>query len=800
MSSPSPEPPSPHVLVGVLEQLACVAFRREMLADGTVRYPYLSPDAARIFGVEADALTVGRRGALNIVHWADREGQVAVLRRSAETGETAHESFRTITADGETRWFRGAAVPRRCEDGRVEWEGVWHDVTQWVRVQFEHQTLLDHADDCIVTIGNHGIEWANAATERMFGWSLEEMRGLCLGELFVEPCPKGCTHPCPIEGVMQCFPRGAQEVTAARPDGTQFPFEMTVSEVRRDGRLSLIVIGRDVTRRKVTEMLLEESERRLRSIASNLPGIVFQRSIDDDGGYSYPYVSEGVREILGDEPVSFMLDRTLLADAMLPEDRARLNEALARSARTMAPVREDTRVRGADRRVRWLRGQSRPRRRDDTVVWDGVLLDVTDEVEERLRNEEALRESEERLRMAFSAASFGIAVIALDGAIQYYNPALRAMTGRTDDQLWGASFFDFVEPTHFPAIDEPPPPGTSFQMDYEPHLPSGEGRQWCITATQFSVSGGDQAPWLLLFIEDITEVARAAADRRQMELALQEGQKLEALGRLAGGVAHELNNMLGPILMGAEMIARTAALDERNRDRVDRIIDAAKTGRDIVRNVLAYCRKEQHVLERIDLVPVFRQFALLAASVLPPTIKVEATAEAEAAVVEADSGLVNQILLNLANNARDAMGGHGTLTLTLAIHSPRALLPQRPRQPGRPLPPEAAERNPLAGLDASLPYVEIACADTGCGMSPATVAKIFDPFFTTKPVGRGTGLGLSVVQGIVKMLKGAIAVDSEPGRGTVFRLLLPVAVDAPAGLQAHAFAAISGDRPQKGAR
>ncbi|MGE5503597.1 MAG: PAS domain S-box protein, partial [Actinomycetota bacterium] len=726
------DPPPASALVDVLGDLSCVAFRRVMAPDGTVHYPWMSPNAAQVFGVAPESLTVGARGALNIVHWADRETQVAAIRQSAHGSEPAAESFRTITAQGETRWFRGSSRPRKLDDGSIQWDGVWHDISPWVRVQYEHQTLLDHADDCIVTVGEHGIEWANAATERMFGWQLADMRGRCLGELLGLSCPRGNTEPCGIDELVQCFPRGSQEILATRSDDTHFPFEMTVSEVRRDGRLSLIVIGRDVTRRKVTEMMLEESERRLRSIATNLPGVVFQRAMDEDGGYSFPYVSEGIREILGDDAVNFMLDRSLLADAMLAEDRARLSEALARSAQTLEPVREDTRVRGADGRIHWLRGQSRPRRRDETVVWDGVLLDVTEEVEERARSEEALRESEERLRLAFSAASFGIAVIALDGSIQYYNPALQAMCGRGDDELWGASFFTFVERRHFSAVEQPPPPGASFHMDYEPHLPDADGRHWRITATQFSASADAREPWLLLFIEDITEIARAAHDRRQMELALQEGQKLEALGRLAGGVAHELNNMLGPILMGAEMIGRHAHLDERNLQRVQRIIDAAKTGRDIVRNVLAYCRKEQHVLDSVDLVPVFRQFVLLATSVLPPSVKVESLVEAEHAVVRADSGLINQILLNLANNARDAMGGHGTLTLSLRIMAPGALSPQRQRKPGRPLAPEAAAHNPLGHLDDTLAHVEISCADTGSGMAPGTVAKIFDPFFTTK--------------------------------------------------------------------
>ena len=157
--------------------------------------------------------------------------------------------------------------------------------------------------------------------------------------------------------------------------------------------------------------------------------------------------------------------------------------------------------------------------------------------------------------------------------------------------------------------------------------------------------------------------------------------------------------MLGPILMGAEMLERTFPLDERNRERVYRIIAAAKHGRDIVRNVLAYCRKETKTLGPVDLVAAFHQFVGLAESTLPPTIRVVAAADADRAVVTGEASQIEQILLNLANNARDAMDGHGTLTLALALLAPG----------------KATILHPFATLDPSLPHAEIRVTDTGCG-------------------------------------------------------------------------------------
>jgi signal transduction histidine kinase len=218
--------------------------------------------------------------------------------------------------------------------------------------------------------------------------------------------------------------------------------------------------------------------------------------------------------------------------------------------------------------------------------------------------------------------------------------------------------------------------------------------------------------------------------------------------------------------MAAEMVTRTVQLDDKNKERCARIIEAAKHGRDIVRNVLAYCRKEQKVLSAMDIVPAFHQFVGLVASTMPPSVKIASHIGPDTAAVIGDAGQITQVLLNLANNARDAMDGEGTLSLSLDVVDGDDLVPTRPGRDSTP--------SPFAALDHTLNFVDIRIRDTGCGMRPEIVARIFDPFFTTKPVGQGTGLGLSVVQGILKAMGGAIAVTSAPGQGSEFRVVLPV--------------------------
>ncbi|MGE5516154.1 MAG: PAS domain S-box protein [Bacteroidota bacterium] len=773
-SKTAASPLFPERLTKVMADLSCVVFRRELLPTGEIRYPWMSANVRDIFGYQPEQMTVTSKGALNAIHWADRDAHVAAILRSGFSMTHCLEAFRAVTLEGETRWFRGSSSPERLEDGTIVWDGAWIDISPWMRAEHQFQTVMDHAEDVILTLdADNGIDWANSAAERLFGWRLDEMLGLCLTHMLASAC-RG-DEKCGDDDSVQCFPRGTQEVIGRRKDGTTFPFEMTVSEVRSDGRLSLIVIGRDITRRRATELMLEETERRLRTIASNLPGVVFQRVLDPDGSYAYPYVSDGIEEVLGREAADIVFDSSLLFDAMLDADRERLLNDLRISAETLEAVDEDVRVVGADGRTHWLSGQSRPRRRGDSIVWDGLILDVTDEVEERIKAEQAVRDSEERFRMAFDAAVQGVVITTASGEIRQFSPAFLRITGCDGDTLPGRYIGEFVDAGKLPQPGQPLAPGTSFSFEHSPHLADGTILHWRVTGTSFSAASTDQAPSLLIGIEDITETVRAAEDRRALELALTEGQKLEALGRLAGGVAHELNNMLGPILMAAEMVTRTAELDAKNSERCARIIAAAKHGRDIVRNVLAYCRKEQKVLSALDVVPVFQQFSGLVASILPPSVKVTTHIGTDQALVVGDGGQITQVLLNLANNARDAMDGDGILSLSLDVVRGDDLVPVRTgRERGPAGKRDDSARSPFNSLDHTLDFVDIRIRDTGCGMTPETAAKIFDPFFTTKPVGLGTGLGLSVVQGIIKAMGGAIAVDSAPGRGTEFRVALPV--------------------------
>src|SRR2546423_2084753 len=252
-----------------------------------------------------------------------------------------------------------------------------------------------------------------------------------------------------------------------------------------------------------------------------------------------------------------------------------------------------------------------------------------------------------------------------------------------------------------------------------------------------------------MMAEDVTE-------QRALEHALRQAQKMETVGQLTSGIAHDFNNLLTVILTQARL-ATEAVPDDRPdlRRDLDDLAEAARRGADLVQKLLGFSRSSQLNLQPLSLIEYLREMIDTLRRLLPATIELEFDADPEGAVVEADAGAVQLILLNLATNARDAMPHGGTVHIEL----------RRTRLD--------AEDRPLHAWVEPGPYACIAVSDTGVGMDRQTLARVLEPFFTTKPLGVGTGLGMAMVYGLVKQHKGFVHLYSETGQGTTAKVYLP---------------------------
>jgi PAS domain S-box-containing protein len=369
---------------------------------------------------------------------------------------------------------------------------------------------------------------------------------------------------------------------------------------------------------------------------------------------------------------------------------------------------------------------------------------------EHLRQEIVERKQAEELYKTLAFSSHAGVYIAQEGNLQFVNPRILEYTGYSEDKLLGHYTLDFIHPDDRAMVRKNVADmmkGTK-TAPYEYRIIDREGNiKWLMETVKPIIYKGDRA--LLGNTMDITE-------RYQMEKFLNQSQKMQAIGTLAGGIAHDFNNILGAMIGYTEMAQFETSPDKRQY-YLDQVIRACDRAKNLVNQILTFSRQREQERKPILLAPIIKEGIKLLRSSLPSTIKITQSISDSQLMVLADPTQIHQVLMNLCTNAAHAMQeGGGILNIQLIqkwIY---------PVQTTRPI-----------GLEPG-DYAELVVNDTGYGIDSSIIDRIFDPFFTTKKPGEGTGLGLSVVYGIVRNHGGAIDVASTPGQGTTFNIYLPL--------------------------
>jgi len=510
---------------------------------------------------------------------------------------------------------------------------------------------------------------------------------------------------------------------------------------------------------KQAERSLRQAQERLASIYETMPGAVYQYRVDADGKHSVPFISPGVAALYGVSADAAMAEPQLLLDRVLAQDRACVLDQFYSSARNGTPWFAEYRVNN-NGKIGWLRANALPVRQDDGgMVWSGIVTDIT---EEKLA-EHKLRDREAHLAAILENIADAVITIFEDGRIESVNASTTAMFGWSDDELRGKDIKILMPALQHGAHDD----------YFSRYLKTGKDGTVGVVAREVTGlrADGSQFPVELMVSEMVTStgrgfvgVIRDISPRRQREEKTQELQsqieqsrKMEAMGTLAGGIAHDINNALVPIQGLAGLTADILDADSPAAKNLERIADGAARIGKLTQRILAFSRQGEVQDRKIDIHWHLVESLEFLRPAVPSTIAIIQNINPEVGEIFGDETQFNQIIMNLLTNAVHALdGGPGRIKITLDRVDIEATKAVRLKiQPGD--------------------HAWIRIADNGPGIPKEVLHRIFDPFFTTKPVGEGTGLGLSVVHGIITSHGGMITATNRESGGAAFDVYWPLA-------------------------
>lgn len=503
---------------------------------------------------------------------------------------------------------------------------------------------------------------------------------------------------------------------------------------------------------------LSGSEIDYRALLEQAPGVTYITALDETG--SRVYISPQIEKMLGFPTSEWLTDPQLWFRQIYPDDRKRVLADFYKSHNIGKPFRSEYRLIARDGRVVWVRDEG-------AVVTDesghpsfirGFMFDIS----ELLKAKEAIQKSEAKYQTIFEGMAVGIALINADARILETNQALQKMLGYRGEELYDKVLNELIHPEDVNQV-----------LDLHKKLMSGEKDYYQIERRYIrkdreivwgrlsaSLSYGLRKGYTIHMIEDIT-------GWKQLEMQFLQSQKMETVGRLAGGIAHDLNNLF-TILSGYSQLSLLEIDGDHplkgNLKEIKRTVDRAA---ELTRQLLAISRRQVMDMKVLNLNLLLKGLKNMLGRIIGEDIELIFRLAEGLGEVKTDSGQIEQAILNLVVNARDAMPNGGKLiieTRTIELD-------------------ETYARSHFEVIPGC--YVLLSVTDTGCGMSPDVKEKIFDPFFTTKGKGKGTGLGLSTVYGIVKQSKGYVWVYSELNQGTTFKIYLPCVEEEADDLSCH---------------
>ncbi len=509
----------------------------------------------------------------------------------------------------------------------------------------------------------------------------------------------------------------------------------------------------------------------IEQLAEFVPGALFRYRMLPDGTDRIEHISSGCVDIWEIEAADLVTDASPLWGMVDSRDLAGFVASVADSAKNLTDWSFQWRACTPSGKRKWLHGVGRPQPQSDgSILWHSFILDVTNSQQAQ----ENLRESEERFRQLLNGIP-NVAVQSYDANLvcRFWNQASERLYGYTAQEAVGASLLDLVIPAPMhafvvAAVEQMITTGEAIPAG-ELLLQRKDGSEVSVYSSHVVLQREAQRPEFFCIDYDLSERKSAEEIRLQLLSQLRESQKMEALGTLAGGVAHDFNNIVAAILGNVELGLDDMPEVHPTRTSLYEIRKAGRRARDLVQQILAFSRRQDSTRQPTCLRAVLEEAHDLLRATLPADVTLQLQVDSNLPAVMANATQIEQVVLNLANNAIQAVQGQVGARVQLRLERIEQPDVRKGSDELEALPPPSV----WTGVGARL-----SVADNGRGMQPATLARVFEPFFTTKAPGEGTGLGLAVVHGILREHGATLRVRSKVGAGTVFTAVFSGLTDA----------------------
>ncbi len=556
------------------------------------------------------------------------------------------------------------------------------------------------------------------------------------------------TSDCPLRRAIADETLETREREMASPDGSVTHYLEKSRPIKSgDGKIDGVIITYvDISRSKAAEASLLESEQRFRSTLADIEDGYFE--VDQKGNFTH--VNDAITRFFGysREELLGMNNRQYMDKENAQKVLHRFNTVFATGEAVgefeFEVITKSGQTRSAEGSVSLMKAAD-----GKYIGFRGIVRDVS----KRKIMEAALRESEEKYRLVVENATEGI-IILQDQLIKYANPRIQTILGYEARTFRVSPLIHFLHPddsktvlaTYRQILNGK---RSSSPFSFRAFSKSGEER---ILQSKAVLINWEKKPAVLVFLRDMTS-------QSILESKLQHAQKMEAIGTLAGGIAHDFNNILGSIVLNTELALDDVEKGGEAEYSLEQVLNASQRAKDLVEQILTFSRNAEVTRRPLNIKVIVKETLRMLRAMLPSTIVIRPTIADNVGTILANPTQIQQLIINLCTNAAHAMSEKGG-PLEIRLENTTADLSA----------PETSDCRPGE-------YVRLMVIDSGHGMTPEFKERIFDPFFTTKRIGEGTGLGLSVVHGIVINHEGTMQVDSQPGKGTQFSAFFPVIQD-----------------------